>query len=106
MADPPGSAIVVPRRGLGEATLDANVYQNGKVLSVASGVQPGNTAVFRYATSIWVGSMSQVVQGEVMQSEPSDATELVVNGVASADLVITGGGGQPYAFTLTNVQYF
>ncbi len=89
--------------GLGQGVLDAEVYENGKLLSVATGVMPGNTAVFRYASSIWIGSASQFVQGEIMQGEPSDATELDLEGVASADLVVTGGGGQPYSFTLQNV---
>ena len=71
--------------------------------------RPGQQAVFEFKPSIWIGTASQVTQGEVLHpsvlSEVS--TELSLQGIASADIVMTGGGpgenAPPFAFSMQNI---
>ena len=97
-------AITV-QNGLQDGSMNASVYEGDKLLSTVTGVQPANQAIFRFATSIWIAAATGVVQGAVVDpSALQDATELSLEGVTAADVVITGGGSQPYVFTLSNVQ--
>jgi hypothetical protein len=59
--------------------------------------------------TIWIGVVSQVEEGDVMNSAIiSDInTELSLLGIASADIVMSGGGAgpsaTPFMFTLENI---
>ena len=72
-------------------------------------LDPQQMAVFEFKPTIWIGVVSQVEEGEVMNSAIiSDInTELGLLGVASADIVMTGGGSGPNAsafeFHLQNI---
>jgi hypothetical protein len=97
--------------GLGQGAFTANVYKDGRLLATKSGIPPGEKAVFQFNPTIWIGISSQVEEGEVMKSAVISQlnTELPLKGVASADIILTGGGSgpnaAPYQFTLSNVQY-
>jgi hypothetical protein len=95
--------------GLQQGSISAHVYKSGRVVAIQSSIAPGQMAAFAFQPTIWIGAVSQVVQGHVMNSVIVDQvdTELSLLGIASADIVMTGGGpginSQPFAFTLQNV---
>ncbi|RDI06713.1 hypothetical protein [Flavobacterium sp. AG291] len=95
---------------LSKGAINANIYKNGKLLATKTNVAPQQRAVFEFKPTIWIGVVSQVNQGEVMNSAIISQvnTELNLFGIASADIVMTGGGSgpnaQPFNFTLENIN--
>jgi hypothetical protein len=104
------SKEVQVRNDLKKGAINAGIYKDGKLLALKTSIAPGQKAVFEFKPTLWIGVVSQVVQGAVMNSAiMSDVnTELSRLGVASADIVLTGGGpGQastPFVFKLENVK--
>lgn len=91
-------------------TIDAYLYKDAQPCLAKTGLAPGETAVFSPPTQLWFLAASQVQQGQIMNSalvEQSNPFEVELAGVASADIVLTGGGAgpdaKPFVFTLTNV---
>ncbi len=103
------SKEVQVRNDLLRGAINANIYKGGRLLATKTSVAPGQKAVFQFKPTIWIGAASQIVEGEVMNSAIiSDInTEISLLGIASADIVMTGGGpgpnSQPFAFNLENV---
>lgn len=95
---------------LEQGSLDAVVFRNSRVLARKAGISPGEKAVFEFYPKIWIGIVSQIEEGEVMNSTivSSITTELSLLGVQSADIVMNGGGygpeAAPITFHLENVQ--
>jgi len=91
--------------------INAGIYKSGKLYAQVTSVAPLQKAVFQFKPTIWIGVVSQAVEGEVMDSAivSSVNTELSLLGIASADIVMTGGGAgpsaKPFMFTLANVTY-
>lgn len=91
--------------------INAGIYKSGKLYAQVTGVAPQQKAVFQFKPTIWIGVVSQAVEGEVMDSAivSSVNTELSLLGIAGADIVMTGGGAgpsaKPFMFTLANVTY-
>lgn len=89
--------------------MNASVYKGGRLLATVPAVAPGQTARFEFGPTLWIGVAPQAVQGQVMDAATVSGivTELSLLGVASADIVMTGGGtgsqAQPYEFQLDNV---
>ncbi len=96
---------------LQQGAINANIYKNGTLLATKTTIAPGQMAAFKFLPTIWIGAVSQVTQSQVMDSAIVSQvnTELSLLGVASADIVMTGGGpgksSQPFAFTLQNVLW-
>lgn len=96
---------------LSKGAVSASIYKNGKLLAQKTSIAPQQKAVFEFKPTIWVGAASQIEEGAVMDSAiiSSVNTELSLLGIASADLVMTGGGPGPqstaFQFTLENVRY-
>ncbi len=96
---------------LQQGAINANVYKAGKLLAAKTSVAPGQKAVFHFEPTLWIGVVSQVVEGQVVDSAilSNINTEISLFGIASADIIMTGGGTgpdeTPFVFTLTNVQY-
>jgi hypothetical protein len=94
--------------GLTRGAISANVYRSGTLLATKTGVAPGQFAAFRFNPVLYVGVVSQVEQGKVLDSAilSSINTSLSLSGLASADIVMTGGGpgknSAPFTFTLQN----
>jgi len=94
---------------LPKGAIDAGVYKAGKLLAVNTSIAPLQKAVFEFKPTIWIGVASQIVQGQVMNSAiiSNINTELSLLGIASADIVMTGGGpgpnSTPFAFNLENI---
>ncbi|MFT6245815.1 MAG: hypothetical protein ACJA0U_000420 [Salibacteraceae bacterium] len=97
------------KNSLATGSINANIYKGGKLLAVKTGVAPQQKAVFEFHPTIWIGVVSQIEEGEIMNSAIlSDInTELSLTGIASADIVMTGGGtgknATPFKFELQNI---
>ncbi|MGH8780454.1 hypothetical protein [Paraburkholderia sp.] len=97
------------RNDLRAGAITASVFKDNRLLAKKTGVVPGQKAVFEFKPTLWVGTASQIEQGQVMNSAViSDInTELSLLGIASADIVMTGGGAgtasAAYQFRLANV---
>jgi len=96
---------------LQQGAINANVYKAGKLLATKTSIAPGQKAVFHFAPTLWIGVVSQVTEGQVVNSAilSNINTEISLLGIASADIIMTGGGTgpdeTPFVFTLANVQY-
>lgn len=94
---------------LPQGAVSANIFKAGKLFASRTGIAPQQKAVFEFKPTIWIGVVSQVEEGAMINSAIlSDVnTEISLLGIASADIVMTGGGAgpnaQPFAFTLQNV---
>jgi hypothetical protein len=99
------------RNDLDQGSIDAKIYKAGKLLSTKTGISPAQKAVFQFKPTLWVGVVSQIQEGDIINSAIiSDInTELGLLGVASADIVMTGGGvgpnATPFQFSLENIVY-
>jgi hypothetical protein len=97
---------LVLRNDLSSGAINALVYRSNRLLAQRTSVVPGQTAEFEFNPTIWIGVAEFIVQGQLMTSSTSEAidTEISLLGVASADIVLTGGGdeGAPQ-FSLQNV---
>lgn len=91
--------------------ISAHCYKDRKLLGFKMGIAPGQKAVFEFKPTIFIGVVSQMEEGEIMDSAIlSDInTELGLLGISSADIVMTGGGAgassTPFTFTLENIVY-
>ena len=104
-----GSKEVQVLNNLPKGSINASIYKAGKLLAIKTSIAPQQKAVFEFKPTIWIGVASQIVQGQVMNSAiVSDInTQLSLLGVASADIVMTGGGpganATPFRFNLENI---
>ena len=95
---------------LTKGTITANVFKAGKLFATRTNIAPSQMAAFSFKPTIWIGVASQVTEGAVMDAAivSSVNTEFSLFGIASADIVMTGGGSgpdaTPFQFTLENVE--
>lgn len=95
---------VLPQGGI-----SANIYRHGKLLASKTNVSPGQKAVFQFKPRIFIGAVSGVEEGKVMNSAVIKTinTEIDLLGISKANIIITGGGGgpsaTPFEFTLSDV---
>lgn len=98
------------RNQMTRGAISANIYRNGKLLATKTGIAPGQMAVFEFKPTIYIGVVSQLEEGEVMDAAILSEinTEISLLGISSADIVMTGGGPGPSAtafnFTLENIN--
>lgn len=94
------------RNDLVYGAIQAGVYKDNRLLALKTNISPGEKAGFQFKPTIWVGVVSGVEEGDVMNSAVmSDInTEISLLGIASADIVLTGGDNNPYRFGLENVR--
>lgn len=89
--------------------ISANIYKNGNLLATKTAIAPGQKAVFQFKPTLFIGVASQIEEGVVLNSAiiSSVNTELSLLGIASADIVMTGGGpgedATAFIFSLENV---
>ena len=94
---------------LGQGAVNVCIFRDGRMVGMKTAVTPGQKAVFQYPPVLWIGVASQIVQGVAISSAVmSNAnTELSLLGIASADIVMSGGGpgegSTPYEFKLENI---
>lgn len=98
------------KNNLNAGSINAWIYKGGTKLAVKTNVVPGQMAAFVFKPCIYIGVVSQVEEGQVMDSAILSQvnTQFSLLGIASADIVLTGGGSgsgsQPFRFSLRNVQ--
>lgn len=89
---------------------NANIFRDGKLLAAKTNLAPGQKAVFEFHPRIYIGVVSQIIEGEVMSSAIIQQvnTELNLFGITSADIVMTGGGpgksSSAFQFHLENIN--
>jgi hypothetical protein len=98
------------RNELPQSAVSATILRDGLPVATLQGITPGQKAVFKLKPTLYIGVVSQVEQGEALNSAIlSDInTEISLLGIQSADIIMTGGGpgksSQPFTFTLANVK--
>lgn len=98
------------RNNLPVGSISANCYRDGKLCATMHGVAPSQKAVFEFEPKIYIGVVSQMEQGEIMNSAIISQvnTEINLLGIESADIVMTGGGAgpsaTPFIFNLENIR--
>lgn len=92
------------RNALKTGSVIGDIFRNGKILSTKPGIEPGEKAVFHFSSVIYIGAVSEIAEGNVIPADivASIDTQLDLTGLASADIVMTGGGNEPFAFHLEN----
>jgi hypothetical protein len=104
------STEVEVRNNLNRGAINANCYRDGKLLAVKTGLAPGQKAAFEFQPKIYIGVVSQIVEGEIMNAAMISEinTEINLFGITSADIVMTGGGpgesSTSFNFTLENIN--
>ena len=94
---------------LGRGAVNVNAFVAGRLMASKSAVAPGQKAVFRFAPVLWIGVGSQIEESRALASAvlSSTNTPIELAGIASADIVMTGGGGgqsaQPLRFEFENI---
>lgn len=98
------------RNNLLTGAIDANCIRDGKLLATKTGLAPGQKAVFEFQPRIYIGVVSQIEEGDVMNSAIISQINSEINlfGISSADIVMTGGGpgksSTAFNFTLENIN--
>ena len=97
------------RNDLVREAISVSLYKSEKLWQQSASIPPGQTAVFAFVPTLVIGVVSEMQEGEVMESAivSSVDTELSLLGIAKADIIMTGGGpgetSTPFKFTLGNV---
>lgn len=100
------------KNSLLQGAISANIYRDYKLLGIKTGIAPQQKAAFSFKPSIWIGAVSQMEEGQVMNEAILSEinTEISLLGIVSADIVMTGGGSgpnaQPFSFTLQNLHFW
>ncbi len=94
---------------LPQGAINANFFKSGRLLATRTSLAPQQKAAFEFKPTLWIGVASEIDEGQVMNPAilSNIDTELSLEGLASADIVATGGGSgpsaEPFQFTLHNV---
>lgn len=110
-ADAPAVSFeeVEVRNNLPRGAMDACVFRDNRLLAEKTSLAPGQKAVFKFFHRVYVGVVSRVQEEEAMDSAiiKTVNTEINLYRLASADIVMTGGGpgpdSRPFEFRLENV---
>lgn len=108
-AKPANHTEIEIRNQLVQGAINGNVYRDGRLCAIKTSIAPGQKAVFEFKPTIWIGVVSEMEEGDIMNSAIiSDVnTEISLLGISSADIIMTGGGpgpsSTPFTFTLENV---
>ncbi|MFM2059040.1 MAG: hypothetical protein RLY71_3425 [Pseudomonadota bacterium] len=82
------------------------LFRNKRIVARKTAVAPRQMAVFDMSVqTIWFAAASDVKMDQPLPKFiVSEAREFALPGIASADIVMGGGGAEPYCFTLENVM--
>ncbi|BAV05634.1 hypothetical protein SAMN05421788_108221 [Filimonas lacunae] len=96
---------------LEEGAINASIYKDGRLLATTTNIEPGVKASFNFKPTIWVGVGSQIEEGSLINTSLASkvSTEISLEGIKSASIVMTGGGASsdaaPLKFELENIVY-
>ena len=99
------------RNNLQTGGISANIFRDGKLMATKTNVSPSQKAVFRFKPRIFIGVVSQIQEGQILDSAIVQQinTEIDLLGISSADIIMSGGGGgpnaTPFKFQLANVNH-
>jgi hypothetical protein len=77
------------------------IKRNGNAIESTT-VSPSATKNFQYRPTMWIGVSNNL--DEIMHISQVN-TEISTLGIKTASIVITGGNGSPYSFSLQNITY-
>ena len=99
----PGGTEVEVRNELRQGALDINVFRDSRLLWRRRSLPPQQRTMFSFPPSLWIGAIPGARQSEPLRAHAAAAppTLLSLRGVASADIVMTGGGSGPDAAPIT-----
>ncbi len=86
--------------------MDALIYRDGKLLASVNGVAPGESTDFKFEPEIYIGVVSEVTEGNILDSAiiNSIPTKLSLKGIKAGNIIMSGGGtgpnSEPISFTL------
>ncbi|MGY5777687.1 hypothetical protein [Rhizobium hainanense] len=98
------------RNQLKQGAISACIFKDGKLLATKTNMAPGQKAVFQFQPRIYIGVVSQVTEGQIINSAIISQvnTEINLFGITSANIVMTGGGpgpnSSPFEFHLENIN--
>ncbi|MCF6282672.1 MAG: hypothetical protein L3J28_10795 [Candidatus Polarisedimenticolaceae bacterium] len=78
---------------LNRGALDCHIFRSGRAVTSKYSVAPGQQAVFTPSNKIWIGVTPTLPPGHRLNTDaiPLIKTELSLDGIASADIVMHGG---------------
>jgi len=94
-----------------QQTVTARIYRDQQLLATEHNVAPGQTAAFEFKPAISISVSPGEKPGHMLYGAiiSNVNTELALEGIASADIIMDGGGPDPnpppFSFSLQNVQY-
>lgn len=92
------------RNHLSHSSMSANCFLDGRLLATKTNIAPGQVAVFQSNSLIYVGTVSGIVEGDMLNASTiSHCHFLNLLGVASAEILMVGAGPS-FNFTLENVR--
>ncbi|QSQ24803.1 hypothetical protein JY651_07630 [Pyxidicoccus parkwayensis] len=112
LSSPPDSApnVIGVVNDLSQGAIAVEVLKDGLAVARTSALYPQSHVVYELKPTISIGVASACTQGEPVGSASASEinTEISLKGIASADIVMSGGGGegssaQPFIFSLANV---
>lgn len=98
------------RNDLPRGAINVHVFRGADPLWRRTSLVPQQETVFRFEPTLWIGEAPGVVQGEPLSPAfvGTVLTQLPLFGVASADIVMSGGepgpDSTPIAFKLSNME--
>lgn len=100
---------VVVRNELPDGAVDVHLFNDRRLLGSRRWLAPGQAAVFHVAPVLWIGALGDGERVAESQSLPRALqarldTRLDLHGVASADIVMHGGGTDTLRFSLQHVR--
>lgn len=106
-----GSDEIVVANNLERGAISANIFKSGKLFARKTMVAPGQQAVFRFKPTLLLSACKGITESQGLEAAVMDAhtTELSLLGVASADIIMSGGGpdqhATPFRFHLENITW-
>jgi hypothetical protein len=103
--------MITVRNDLAVGSIDIAVYKDQRQLAVKTGVPPGDESLFELLPYLYVGTCTDIEEGDVMDSDTvqSILTKLSLLGLKSSDIQMTGGGtgklATAFNFALANQKY-
>lgn len=90
------------------AAITGRLHRSNRLLMQSDLLDNGSIGYFGIRPTLWIGVVTGVNQGDIIGEEilTQINTELSLLGIASADIVISGGTeATPYNFTLQNIVF-